>query len=171
VILLALLCAAVLAASPGVAPSAAADPAPPAVGAPAETPTPPPVRVIRVAPQPTAVRLFASAEEAWSASDAGRLASLVDTTRVRIALKPDAPPTTALTRGAATFLFEDPMRLVSTKEFRILRVEVSDKGTARAQALWVGDWGGRLGVRRVRVLLTAGLDPSGWLLTEVRASD
>ena len=169
-ILLALLCAAVLSAAPGAATPAAADPAPPAPP-PSEMPAPPPVRAVRVAPQPTPVRLFASAEEAWSATDAERLASLVDTTRVRIALKPDAPPTTALTRGAATFLFEDPMRLVRTKEFRILRVEVSDKGTARAQALWVGDWGGRLGVRRVRVLLTAGLDASGWLLTEVRASD
>jgi hypothetical protein len=117
------------------------------------------------------VRLFAAVEEAWAASDAERLASLVDTTSVRIALKPDAPPTTAMTRGAALFLFKDQMRLVGTREFRVLRVEVADRGPARARARWVGGWGGRHGMRTVRVMLTAALNPSGWLLTEVRTAD
>jgi hypothetical protein len=180
VLLLALLCAAVLGAAPNPtaspsrpAPRAAPDPAPPKAPPPpaSEESGPPPVAVLRVAPQPTAVRLFAAVEEAWSAADAERLASLIDTTRVRIALKPDEPATTAITRGAAVYLFKDRMHLVSTREFRVLRVEVPDKGPARAQARWVGDWGGRQGVRRLRVHLTAGLSASGWLLTEVRAAD
>lgn len=166
--LLALLCAAVLGAA-----TASAEPAPPSGPPPAgpAAPEPPPAFSLKVAPQPTPVRLFAAVEEAWASSDGERLASFVDTTQVRIALKPDAPPTTALTRGAAAFLFKDQMRMVGTREFRVLRVEVSEKGAARAQARWLGDWGGRQGVKRVRVLLTAGMSPSGWLLTEVRTSD
>lgn len=180
VILLALVCAAILGAAPITIAPVTAAPSAPAAEPPPPTDPPPSgsakaepaaVAVLRVAPQPTAVRLFAAVEEAWSASDAERLASLVDTTRVRIALKPDTPPTTAITRGAAVFLFKDRMHLVSTREFRVLRVEVSAKGQARAQARWVGDWGGRQGVKPVRVLLTAGKEPSGWLLTEVRTAD
>jgi hypothetical protein len=168
VTLLALLCAAVLGAAPALA-----DPPPPLAQPPSSLPSPePPAEtVLKVAPQPTALRLFAEVEEAWAASDARRLAALVDTTSVRIALKPDAPPTTAMTRSAAAFLFKDQMRLVGTREFRVLRFEVPDKGLARAQARWLGDWGGRQGVKRVRVLLTAGMSAAGWLLTEVRTSD
>lgn len=165
--LLALLCAALLGAAP-----ASGEPAPPSGPPPSGTTAQePPLYALKVAPQPTPVHLFAAVEEAWAASDGERLASFVDTTRVRIALKPDAPPTTALTRSAAAFLFKDQMRLVGTKEFRVLRVEVQDRGSARAQARWLGDWGGRQGMKRVRVLLTAGMSPSGWLLTEVRTSD
>jgi hypothetical protein len=123
------------------------------------------------APTATALRLFTAVETAWAASDAEGLASLVDTTGVRIAVKPSAPPTAALNRVSAAFLFQDPMRLVRTREFRIVRLDVSDKGSARATARWVGDWGGRQGIKQVRVTLTAGLRAGTWLLTEVRASD
>ncbi|HEY7728140.1 MAG TPA: hypothetical protein VID50_06765 [Candidatus Eisenbacteria bacterium] len=167
-ILLALVYAAFLEAAPASAGETAPPPGPPPAAA---NPAPPAGAARAVAPQPTAVRLFAAVEEAWSVSDADRLASLVDTTSVRIALKPDAPPTTAITRAAAAFLFRDPMRLVGTREFRVVRVEISEKGLARAQARWLGDWGGQRGMRRVRVHLTAGAGPSGWLLTEVRTAD
>lgn len=123
------------------------------------------------APPATALRLFTAVETAWAASDAEGLASLVDTTVVRIAVKPGAPPTSALNRVSAAFLFQDPMRLVRTREFRVVRVDVSDKGSARATARWVGDWGGRQGIKQVRVTLTAGLRAGAWLLTEVRTSD
>jgi len=44
----------------------------------------------------TAIRLFSIVEEAWAASDTDRLTSLVDTTVVRIAVKPGTPLTSAL---------------------------------------------------------------------------
>src|SRR5262245_33080288 len=67
---------------------------------------------------PSALWLFAAVEEAWGASDAERLAALVDTATVRIALKPGTPPTAAVTRSAAAFLFQDQLRLVKTQQFR-----------------------------------------------------
>ncbi len=146
----------------------------------ADPPPPPPVASpVQPAPAPavpappaTALQLFADVEEAWAASDAERLGALVDTTSVRISVKPDAPPTAAMNRVAATFLFQDPMRLVRTTSFRVLHVSVSDRGTARATARWIGDWGGQRGVRRVRVELEAAAVRAGvWLLTEVRSSD
>ena len=133
----------------------------------------PPTAFVRhgVAPLATAVQLFAAVEEAWAVSDGERLASLVDTTRVQIALKPDTPPASAATRSAAAFLFADQMRLVRTLEFHVTRIEVPDKGPARATAQWTGDWGGRQGVRRIRVQLRGAPTPAGWLLTGVLASD
>lgn len=119
----------------------------------------------------TPVRLFAAVEEAWSASDSERLASLVDTTVVRVSVTPDSPPTTALTRSAASFLFQDQLRLVRTRSFHIVRVDVQKKGRAIGTALWSGDWGGRQGPREVKVMLSAALRGNRWLLTEVRASD
>lgn len=119
----------------------------------------------------SAIHLFAGLEEAWAASDAERLAGLVDTTVVRIAVKPGSSPTSAVTRTAAAFLFQDQLRLVSTRSFRIVRVEVSKKGTARAEAEWLGDWGGRQGIRDVKVVLAAQKSGNRWLLTEVRAND
>jgi len=119
----------------------------------------------------SAVHLFAAVEEAWAASDAERLAGLVDTTVVRIAVKPGSSPTSAVTSTAAAFLFQDQLRLVSTRSFRVVRVEVTKKGTARAEAEWLGDWGGRQGLRDVKVILAAGKSGNRWLLTEVRAND
>jgi hypothetical protein len=169
-----------IACAPGMASTVAAESAPLAQP-PAAGTTPPPARPDQppatflppgeAAVPATPVRLFAAVEEAWIASSAERLAALVDTTRVRIALKPGAEPSTAVTRGAAAFLFQDPMRLVQTREFRIVKVEVPGKGPARATARWVGDWGGRQGVKRVRVTLLAKPAAGGWLLTEVRSSD
>jgi hypothetical protein len=117
------------------------------------------------------LRLFASVEEAWLASDTERLASLVDTTSVRIALKPGVPPASAVTRNAAAFLFQDQLRLVKTREFRVIKLEVSKKGKARAVARWEGDWGGRQGLRTVEIVMTAIPAVGRWLLTEVRADD
>jgi len=119
----------------------------------------------------SAIHLFASVEEAWAASDAERMAGLVDTTVVRIAVKPGSPPTSAVTRNAAAFLFQDQLRLVSTRSFRIVLIEVAKKGKARAEAEWLGDWGGRQGVRAVKVVLAAEKSGNRWLLTEVRAND
>ncbi len=119
----------------------------------------------------SAIHLFAGVEEAWAASDAERLAGLVDTTVVRIAVKPGSSPTSAVTRTAAAFLFQDQLRLVTTRSFRVVRVEVSKKGDARAEAEWWGDWGGRQGLRDVKVILAAGKSGNRWLLTEVRAND
>ena len=90
---------------------------------------------------------------------------------MRIALKPGSTPTSAVTRTAAAFLFQDQLRLVSTRSFRIVRVEVMKKGKARAEAEWVGDWGGRQGMREVKVALAAQKSGNRWLLTEVRAND
>ena len=119
----------------------------------------------------SAIRLFAHVEEAWGAASVDRLAELVDTTVVRIALKPGSPPTSAVTRSAAAFLFQDQLRLVSTVSFRIVQVEISKKGKARATAEWTGDWGGRQGTRDVKVDLAAAISGNRWLLTEVRAND
>jgi hypothetical protein len=115
--------------------------------------------------------LFASIEAAWSALDSDRLASMVDTTVVRIGLKLGAPPASAVTRNAAAFLFRDQLRLVETRSFRFVRVDVGSKGTARAVARWAGDWGGRQGVRDVEVEFNAALAGGRWRLTEVRAND
>lgn len=122
-------------------------------------------------PDSTALQLFAAVESAWAASDAERLASMVDTTVVRIGLKPGAPLTSAVTHGAAAFLFRDQLRLVETRRFRVVRLEVSKKGTARATAQWTGNWGGRLGTRDVKVELAAAPTGGRWMLTEVRAED
>jgi hypothetical protein len=119
----------------------------------------------------SAIHLFARVEEAWAASDAEQLAGLVDTTIVRIAVKPGSSPTSAVTRTAAAFLFQDQLRLVSTRSFRVVRVEVSKRKRARAEAEWLGDWGGRLGLREVKVVLAAEKSGNRWLLTEVRAND
>ena len=119
----------------------------------------------------SAIHLYAAVEEAWAASDAERLAGLVDTTVVRIALKPGSSPTSAVTRTAAAFLFQDQLRLVSSRSFRIVRVDATKKGKATAEAEWLGDWGGRQGVRQVKVVLAAEKSGNRWLLTEVRAND
>jgi hypothetical protein len=156
----------------GAAPASAAAPGGPSVPPPARPDTPPSAFASQQAgPPASAIQLFAAVEAAWAVSDGERLAALVDTTRVLIGLKPDAPPATAVTRVAAAFLFTDQMRLVSTREFRVVKIEVPGKGPARATALWTGDWGGRQGVRRVQVELRGGQAQGGWLLTEVRASD
>jgi len=121
---------------------------------------------------PTALWLFAYVEEAWAKSDSERLASLVDTTTVKIAVKPGAPLAAALTRGAAAFLFQDQLRLVQTREFRVTRLEFDPKRpTTRATAMWTGDWGGQRGKRSVKVSLTARPVDGSWLLTEIRAED
>ena len=121
---------------------------------------------------PTALWLFAAVEEAWAASDAERLASLVDTTSVRIAVKPGAPLAAALTRVAAAFLLQDQLRLVQTQEFRVAKFELdSKKSLCHATAIWMGDWGGRRGKRAVHVALTARPSGNRWLLTEIRAED
>jgi hypothetical protein len=120
----------------------------------------------------SAIRLFARVEEAWTASDAARLASLLDTTAVRIAIKPSSPLTSALTRVAAAFLLQDQLSLVRTDEFRMTRFDCDKKReVCRAIATWTGDWGGRMGKRAVRVTLTARGRANGWLLTEIRAED
>jgi hypothetical protein len=124
------------------------------------------------APPGTAIRLFAAAEEAWAASDAEGLAALLDTTSVRIAIKPGTPVTSAQTRVAAAFLLQDQLRLVHTREFRMTRFDCDKKrGTCRAVALWTGDWGGRQGTRAVRVTLIARPMAGRWLLTEIRTGD
>lgn len=121
---------------------------------------------------PSAIRLFAGVEEAWAASDAERLASLVDTTTVRIAIKPGTPLTSALTRVAAAFLLKDQLSLVRTAEFRMTRFDCDKKrDVCRAIASWTGDWGGRQGTRAVRVTLTARARANRWFLTEIRAED
>jgi len=112
-------------------------------------------------------------EDAWVASDAERLADMVDTTVVRITLEPGTPPTSAITRNAALFLFRDQLRLVKTKSFRVTRLEVAQKSkpTATAAATWSADWGGRRGVRDLKVLFVAAPVGNRWVLTEVRAND
>ena len=123
-------------------------------------------------PEESPVRLFAAVEEAWLGSDAERLASMVDTAVVRIALKPGTPPTSAVTRSAAAFLFQDQLRLVKTSAFQLIRIDVNKKaGKALATAEWTGDWGGRQGSRIVKVALTASGAGNRWVLTEVRAND
>jgi len=114
--------------------------------------------------------LFAAVEEAWLRADGERFASLVDTTAVRIALKPGESPKAAVTRTAAAFLFQDQVRLVATKEFRVVRFQPSKRGVTAAAA-WRGDWGGRRGERDVEVTLIAARRAGRWLLIEVRAKD
>jgi hypothetical protein len=121
---------------------------------------------------PTPFQLFADVEEAWGQSDAERLTALLDTTTVRIALKPGAPLTFAVTRVAASFLLQDQLRLVHTRRFQMVRFECDKKrDLCRAQALWTGDWGGRQGPRAMHVAFTARPAAGGWLLTEIRAED
>ena len=115
----------------------------------------------------TAVQLFAAVEESWGSGDAEALAALVDTTRVRIGLKPGSTPTAAMTRSAATFLIQDQLRLVTTQSFQVFRVNVGNK-SASATARWWGDWGGREGVRRLTVTLNAAPVAGRWCLREVR---
>ena len=115
----------------------------------------------------TPIQLFAAVEEAWSTGDAVDLAALVDTTSVRIGLKPGAMPTAAMTRSAATFLFQDQLRLVTTQSFQVLRVDVG-RDVSSATARWWGDWGGSQGVRRLTVTLTAAPVAGRWCLREVR---
>jgi len=117
------------------------------------------------------VRLFAAFEEAWIAQEADRLACLVDTATVRIALKPGSPPTSAMTRSGVSFLFRDQLRLVKTTAFRIVRLDVSKKGKAEATATWAGDWGGRQGVREITIGLVAFQNGNRWQIREVRAND
>ena len=162
------LAVAILLGAPAVAVAQTQPPSPP----PARPEAPPSAFARRGAVVPaTAVQLFAAVEEAWAVSDGERLAALVDTTCVQVALKPDAPPASAATRVAAAFLFADQMRLVRTLEFHVVKVDVPEKGPARATAHWTGDWGGRRGVRLIRVDLRGAATAGGWLLTEVRASD
>jgi len=141
---------------------------------PAPPPTAPPVSEgePRVEPRPvppnaTALQLFTSVEAAWSMGDAEALAALVDTTQVRIGLKPGSTPTAAMTRSAATFLFQDQLRLVKTQSFRVQRVN-AQTATAESNARWVGDWGGREGMRRLSVTLKAASAGGRWWLREVR---
>ena len=131
---------------------------------------------LNLAPEPrresTPFQLFANVEEAWVQSDAERLVALIDTTTVRIALKPGAPLTYAVTRVAATFLLQDQLRLVHTRRFQMVRFDWDKKrDLCRALAVWNGDWGGRQGPRMVRVSFTARPTAGGWLLTEIRAED
>jgi len=144
---------------------------------PAAADPPPPAPEITQSPAPTgpfradsAVWVFAAVEDAWMAGDTDRLAALVDTATVRVALKPGTPPTSAMTRSAVAFLFRDQLRLVNTTSFQIVRLEVK-KGRAQALALWSGDWGGRQGSREVEVGLVAVLHGNRWELSEVRAND
>jgi hypothetical protein len=115
----------------------------------------------------TPIQLFAAVEEAWSTGDAEDLAALVDTTSVRIGLKPGSTPTAAMTRSAATFLFQDQLRLVTTQSFQVLRVNVG-RDVSSATARWWGDWGGNEGMRRLTVTLTASPVAGRWCLREVR---
>jgi hypothetical protein len=120
----------------------------------------------------SAIRLFAGVEEAWAASDAERLAALLDTTAVRIAIKPGTPLTSAQTRVAAAFLLQDQLRLVHTQAFQVTQLNCDkNRPVCRAQAIWTGDWGGRQGKRAVRVTLVAHSKANRWLLTEIRAED
>ncbi len=146
-------------------------PFPAASAEPSSEPPVAPATALTTATSASVVRLFADVEDAWAAESADRLAALVDTTVVRIALKPGTPPTSAVTRGAAAFLFQDQLRLVTTQWFRIVKIDVDKKGQARAEAEWSGDWGGRQGVRDVKVSLTAAISGNRWLLTEVRSND
>jgi len=139
----------------------------------AASPPPPPASEPPVTSGfPTAIGLFAAVEETWGASDAERLSFLVDTTAVRIAIKPGTPLATAPTRVAVSFLLQDQLRMVHTASFQVSRFDCDRKrGTCRAFALWNGDWGGRQGTRTVRVALTAKPQAGRWLLTEIRAED
>jgi hypothetical protein len=138
----------------------------------AEAPPPPPPAESRPEFKPalrnaTPAQLFAAVEEAWSSGDAEALAALVDTTSVRIGLKPGGAPTAAMTRSAAVFLFQDQLRLVTTQSFQLLRMNAGS-ASSTASARWMGDWGGSQGVRRLKVTLEAALVAGRWYLREVR---
>jgi hypothetical protein len=141
-----------------------------AAPAPASAEAPPPAPSAESPPalsSTTPTQLFAAVEAAWSSGDAETLAALVDTTSVRIGLKPGAQPTAAMTRSSATFLFQDQLRLVTTRSFQVLSLNVG-KSTATATASWTGDWGGGQGVRRLTVRMLAAPVSGGWFLREVR---
>ena len=125
------------------------------------------------APQPTPVQLFAAVEGAWIAGESNALASFCDSAVVRVALKPGSPTATAPTLGAVAFLIHDQLRLVVSRRFQVVRLEVDKKKrTSRAWARWSGEWGGTRGTRDVEVILQArAATGSGWLLTEIRAND
>jgi hypothetical protein len=125
------------------------------------------------APQATPVQLAAAVERAWMGADANALASLCDSAVVRVALKPGSPPATAPTLNAVAFLIHDQLRLVVSRRFQVVRVDVDwKKRTARAWARWAGEWGGARGARDVEVVLRArATGEAGWLLTEIRAND
>jgi hypothetical protein len=138
----------------------------------AEAPPPPPQAAAPESRRPilrntTPAQLFAAVEEAWSSGDADGLADLVDTTSVRIGLKPGGTPTAAMTRSAAAFLFQDQFRLVSTQSFQLLRMTAESEETT-ANARWIGDWGGSQGMRRLKVTLQAVYVGGRWYLREVR---
>jgi len=124
-------------------------------------------------PQPSPVQLFAALERAWRAGGANAIASLCDSTTVRIALKPGSPPATAPTLSAVAFLIHDQLDLVVLRRFHVVRVETDGKRrTAKAWARWHGSWGGARGDRDIEVVLIArSVGESGWLLTEIRAND
>jgi hypothetical protein len=115
----------------------------------------------------TPAQLFAAVEEAWSSGDADGLADLVDTTSVRIGLKPGGTPTAVMTRSAAAFLFQYQFRLVTTQSFQLLRMTAETGGTT-ASGRWIGDWGGSQGMRRLKVSLEAIYVAGRWYLREVR---
>ena len=121
-------------------------------------------------PKNSPAALFFAVEEAWLKADGERFASLVDTTAFRIALKPGEPPTAAVTRTAAAFLFQDQIRLTTTKAFWVVRFHPTKKGVT-ATAAWNAEWGGSRGERDVEVTLTAVRRGGRWLLSEVRAKD
>lgn len=142
----------------------------------AEAPPPPPAAAPSSESRPdlrpllrnaTPAQLFAAVEEAWSSGDADGLADLVDTTSVRIGLKPGGTPTAAMTRSAAAFLFQDQLRLVTTQSFLLLRMSTGN-GTSTASGQWIGDWGGTQGNRRLKVTLAAVSVGGRWFLREVR---
>lgn len=135
------------------------------VAPPPAAPAPPPESAMA-----TPAALFAAIEGCWIQADGECFASLVDTTAVRIALKPGESPTAAVTRTAAAFLFQDQIRLVKTKEFHVVRFNPTKRGVT-AIATWSADWGGRRGERDVEVTLMAVRRAARWLLTEVRTKD
>jgi hypothetical protein len=154
----------ILLAAAALTARAEAPPPPPPAAAPSSDARPDVRPALRNA---TPAQLFAAVEEAWSSGDAGGLADLVDTTSVRIGLKPGATPTAAMTRSAAAFLFQDQLRLVTTQSFQLLRMEMGT-GTSTANARWTGDWGGTQGTRRLKVTLAATYIGGRWYLREVR---
>ena len=141
-------------------------------GVPAHADVVPPEPIV-TASQPTPLQLFAAVERAWSEANPNALASLCDSSVVRIALKPGSPPATAPTLGAVAFLIHDQLRLVVSHRFHVVRLEVdAKKRTARAWARWVGEWGGAKNTRDVQVTMQARASGDmGWLLTEIRAND
>jgi hypothetical protein len=148
-------------------PPTAVEPTPPAP-TPERRPEPRPIPPLPpVLKSDTPAQLFASVEEAWSAGDSDAFAFLVDTTSVRIGLKPGATPTAAMTRSAAAFLFQDQLRLVTTQSFQVLRMNAGNTSST-ATARWIADWGGRQGVRRLTVTLSAVPAGGRWRLREVR---